>query len=215
MKKMLCSVVLLLSVAAFVFAQADISLPAENTDTAIAEPAASEATATTDEPIAFNSEAVVTPKETKLALPIILNILPAFGVGSFVQHDKLGGWIQVGVDVVAVGCAAVTVVYVVSGSLAAAMGGMAGAIFSGGDDASTKEAANEAGGSIFNAANWFLISTVSLGVFSVAWGIVRPIMFRKAYIKSHDMASGRNAPTFAVLPVIEPGKYGAVALFRY
>lgn len=183
MKKLVCGLVMCFALVALVSAEGTV---------AAAEVPASESSA---EPIAFDGQ--------KVGKLILLNIIPGFGVGSFVQHDKLGGWVGVGLSTGATVCAVGTmvsfVVLIIVGGAQSIGEGMANAL--GGTSDADKSETNE----ISTYVTCFLIGAIAFEAANITWGIVRPIKFRNKYSKSQ----------VSIVPLIAPQTVGAVAVVRF
>jgi hypothetical protein len=103
---------------------------------------------------------VKTGKPKKAGWPIVLNIIPGFGLGSYVEGDVLGGLVGTGSTVL---------FYVFS---------------------------NDAGYSNLSA-----VGALVTGVFTLTYGIVRPITFANKYNKSHGLASIDLMPSISTTSI--------------
>src|SRR5574344_1308940 len=107
MKKLLCALLISFAILGMVFAEdaTTVEPGADNGTTSMqaeANPATSPSDSESTKAITFDAGKVKLAPEQKIGLPITLNILPGFGIGSFVQHDKLGGSIGVLLSVSAI-----------------------------------------------------------------------------------------------------------------
>lgn len=179
MKKLLCVLLISFAAVCVVFGEASAvaepEVAAANDTSTVTVGTSDESTSPekSTEPITFDAEKINKAPEQKLLWPIILNIIPEFGIGSFVQHDKLGGWVGVGLSTAVVGCAVVGCVYMVVGALAASAGGIAGALVSGGNSSTANETANEAGDQFFSIGTCLFICAAAFEAINVTWGVVR------------------------------------------
>ena len=150
-------------------------------------------------PITFDAGKVKLAPEQKIGWPIALNIIPGFGIGSFVQHDKLGGSIGVLLSVSAITLGVVGAGFFATGIL------IAGASSIGG---------NTADESVLNLSMGLFAGAAALEVGNILWGIFRPIQFRKKYNDAHSLAAA-GKPTLTVVPVLAANECGAVAVVRF
>jgi hypothetical protein len=112
-------------------------------------------------------------------LPIVLNLVPGFGVGSFVQGDKIGGYVGLGVTLIGDAL-------ILSGSKkysdAMALWNSLGKYY--GDPEPTDG-----------------LSTVGFGLLLIVgadvYGVIRPINVANDYNRQHGLASVSVAPTIS------------------
>jgi hypothetical protein len=134
--------------------------------------------------------AQVEPAESprKSALPVLLNILPGFGLGSFVQGDRTGGFLGLAGEVA--GCALLVV--------GAGMGyaNLLGLMFSGmsGETNGASEPGMEAG-------KWMAIGGCALWAGTKIYEIVRPFAFARR-------GPAERAPTAWLAPALVPASGG-------
>jgi hypothetical protein len=112
-------------------------------------------------------------------LPVVLNLLPGLGVGSFVEGDRLGGFICLGGDVAGVGLASFGLGMALVEALAAASGSAFVAILTLGH---AKADMSEEGAGIQTG---IVLACVGVGIWSGSkvFGLVRPIVFAANYNK--------------------------------
>lgn len=212
MKKVFCAMLICLATSAFIFAQTAVE--SETTEEQVT-PAAEQGTEaeTDNEPITFSADKVELAPEQKIGWPITLNIIPGFGIGSFVQHDKIGGWVGVGLSTVAITSTIVGGAFILNALVGSIFSILFYAVLTGSNSDETNNAADDMDAYV-NAGFWLVGIGIGLELTNIVWGIVRPISFRKAYNASHETASAIK-PTFTIAPIIAPDTYGAVAVVRY
>ena len=204
MKKLLCALLISFAILGMVFAEdaTTVEPGADNGTTSMqaeANPATSPSDSESTKAITFDAGKVKLAPEQKIGLPITLNIIPGFGIGSFVQHDKLGGGIGVLLSVSALTVGAVGVVYLYAGMIVAGITSIGG---------------NEGDDSVLNMSMGLFAGAAALEVGNILWGIFRPIQFRKKYNDAHSLAAA-GKPTLTVVPVLATNEYGAVAVVQF
>jgi hypothetical protein len=204
MKKLLCALLISFTILGMVFAEdaTTVEPGADNGTTSMqaeVNPATSPSDSESTKAITFDAGKVKLAPEQKIGLPITLNILPGFGIGSFVQHDKLGGSIGVLLSVSAITLGVVGAGFFATGIL------IAGASSIGG---------NTADESVLNLSMGLFAGAAALEVGNILWGIFRPIQFRKKYNDAHSLAAA-GKPTLTVVPVLATNEYGAVAVVQF
>lgn len=130
----------------------------------------------------------------KATLPVLLNILPGLGLGSFIQGDPLGGLVGLGGEVAGIGMAGYGLVFGYANLLGAIFTGMVGGDTS--DSAKGMELAVYVG--IGGLVVW-----VGTKVFEIA----RPIVYARRFNQEHSLAALAFAPTLVAdeKGLIEPG----------
>src|SRR5574344_1975753 len=200
MKKLLC--VLMISFAALGVAFADDAAVAEpevtaadNTPTAAVAPKDAATADESNEAITFDAQKVKLAPQQKIGWPIALNILPGLGVGSFVQHDWVGGLVGLGFSAGAIGCGFFGYVYFVTGAFVAGL-------------------SNNENQELLYLGMGLFIGALAFETGNIVWGIIRPLKFRDKYNAEHNVAAAFK-PSFTVVPVLAPNECGAVAVLRY
>ena len=200
MKKTVCVLSLCLLSMAFIFAEtmpaADTSAQAEQTNgTVVTQTTQSTETTTSETPVTFDAEKVKLAPQQKVAWPIVLNILPGLGIGSFVQHDILGGFIGLGLSAGAIACGVIGYAYFVTAILVVAL--------------SKDESLLDCSLCLFGGA-------IAFEVGNIVWGIVRPLKFRDRYNAKQNVASTAKPTTsLSFIPIVAPDRVGAVAVLKY
>lgn len=122
-------------------------------------------------------------------LPAVLNTLPGYGVGSFIQDDMIGGVISLSADLVALGFYIATV---------GRVGYLVGTSFLPMDR--TKD---------LEAANLFLTTGLLISLANRVFGVVRPIYYAKGWNnKLEDALNMKRAPTLSLGPLVTPSGMG-------
>jgi hypothetical protein len=123
----------------------------------------------------------------KMSWPWILNVVPGFGVGSFVQGDKAGGWLGI------IGC--------VLGE---------GLYYAGIIENSTYTYDSTTGEATYGDGSSQMLLGAAVLTGTMIYGIVRPITYAHGYNREHGFTSINLAPTIATTSVggkttMEPG----------
>jgi hypothetical protein len=116
-------------------------------------------------------------KPKKATLPVILNILPGIGIGSFVQGDPLGGVIEDGAGLVFGG-----MIYGYANLIGAIFSGMTGKVDSRIDEG-------------LSASVYLVIGGAVLWTGTKVFEIARPIAFARRYNEEHGLARATLSPT--------------------
>lgn len=149
-------------------------------------------------PVLFADQATPPQKKT-VALPLILNIFPGLGLGSFIQGDPLGGFIGLGGEVLGVGLMTTGVVW----GMVAVGGVVLTEIWTGGQANSSLDPGAAA------AISALVISGSVIWTGTRIFEIIRPITFAGRYNREHGLSSLRLTPSFKVAAAspafFEPG----------
>ncbi len=123
-------------------------------------------------------------------LPVILNILPGLGIGSFAQGDSLGGFIGLGGETAGLSLAFFGLVYSYVGIIGAIFSGMSGE----GGDASVER---------LRVGEDCMIGGGILWAGTKVFEIVRPITFARNFNRERGFArvtlSPRPAPGLSIM----------------
>lgn len=131
---------------------------------------------------AFAQGSTQEPEEPKRAvLPVVLNILPGLGLGSFVQGDPLGGFVGLGGEVVGAGLLVFGGAYGYANLLGAIFAGMLGAD-------TTMSAGN------FQTGMYLAVGGAVLWTGTKVFEIARPIVYAKDWNEERGFASIGLAP---------------------
>lgn len=155
-----------------------------------------------------SSQNITFSREKLVVLPIVLNIVPAFGMGSDLQGDDTGATVGYWLTTIALLGIGVPLGVILGFGI---MGGVL-----------------TLGGALFAIAPFiepmFIVGACIAGVAELAniiWGIGRPIYFRAAYLESevgYANNSVRNVTkrvSFSILPIATTKEFGAMAVVRY
>lgn len=116
-------------------------------------------------------------KPKNATLPVILNILPGFGLGSFIQGDLGGGFIGLGGEVVGVGLAGYGLSYAVAVGIGTIIANMLGST----DNSSMSQEMVTAG--------WCMLGGFAIYSGTKIFEIIRPLSFARKYNKSHGLVT--------------------------
>lgn len=130
----------------------------------------------------WSDDAQAEPKSK--GLPILLNILPGFGVGSYVQGDKVGGTIQLVADIVGYGIFLVGDVMYSKASV-----DYDNAYYLSDENAALSDMETGLGVEVCG-------DIVIIG--ATVYGIFRPISFANSYNKEHGLVSLDVRPTISL-----------------
>jgi hypothetical protein len=199
MKKNFIALMILFACTSFIFAQQAQSgdKPADTqtaVQTANSDSTASSSNSTAEKPVTFDGQKVKLAAQQKVVLPIILNCIPGLGIGSFVQHDVLGGFVGLGLSAAAITCGVFGYSYFVVGILIEGL---------------TKDER------IFAYGLCALGGALAFEIGNIVWGIVRPLKFRDKYNAAHGISEVKPEASLSLVPVIVPDGVGAVAVLRY
>jgi hypothetical protein len=138
------------------------------------------------------------PLKPKSAVwPVVLNLVPGFGVGSFVEGDRLGGFVCLGGDIAGVGLCGTGIVMFYVGIAGAAAGQASAAIFTlGHAEADTSEMESMAVTGLYLA-----IAGGCVWICSKVFGIIRPICYAKKYNSEHSIEEA------SLIPVLRPAAH--------
>ncbi|HEQ71035.1 MAG TPA: P13 family porin [Spirochaetia bacterium] len=141
--------------------------------------------------LAEQNEFLTDEKEKEFVLPLLLNFLPGFGIGSYLQGDTTGGTILLIGDIVGYGLLGTAFLCVL------------GSIFWGAVTFQFQDWYN------LSAPEWMVVIGGSIFVVSKLFGIIRPIWFGVEYNENLK----RKKAAVDVSPVVEPAPDGGALKF--
>jgi len=124
-----------------------------------------------------DSNSLDTPKNA--TLPVILNILPGFGLGSFIQGDMGGGFIGLGGEVAGVGLFGYGLSYAIAAGLSTVIENIL-TLGAAGSGSTSQEVVT---------AGWCMVGGLAIYTGTKIFEIIRPISFARKYNKSHGLVA--------------------------
>lgn len=204
MKRFLCSVVVCFFTMGVLVAEAAETNSTIDTsdDTPVLERNTNDSNEQTETTI--DSNKLSFSRETMVFVPILLNIIPGFGLGSSIQGDSKGKKIGKLLSTIVTVTVATPLLVILGGIIIDGLFGWA--------------YIPRTGTSILaQAPNILKICFIAGGIMEVgniAWGIARPIYFRNQNTKRNSATAETAKETLAVVPVITNNSIGATVIVR-
>jgi hypothetical protein len=123
-------------------------------------------------------------KPKNATLPVILNILPGLGLGSFIQGDVGGGFIGLGGEVVGAGLAGYGLTY----AIAAGIGTVIANMFGSSNGSMSQEMVT---------VGWCMVGGLAVYAGTKIFEIIRPISFARKYNENRGLEAN-------VMFILEP-----------